>query len=149
MINISLSVILAQFMGIVGVAIGTLAANIFRTVQYAVYIDRNLVKRGPMAFLGHIIWTFANTAVIGGCSYFLAEKYAYNGWIAWILIAVIIVLIGIIISLITSFIFYRQEFYGVLNIALRITKLRMKRKKKIQKENEEDTKDDTTKEISD
>lgn len=127
-INMSLSVILVQFMGIVGVAIGTLAANIFRTIQYSTYIDKHLIKRGNKPFVGHVIWSFGNIAVICAISYTLADKFAYRSWGTWIGMAVIIVWLSIIITLISSMIFYRQEFKGVLEIGKRAFNTRIKLK---------------------
>ena len=39
-INLTTSIVLVNIIGIAGVAIGTLLANIFRSFQYAVYIDK-------------------------------------------------------------------------------------------------------------
>jgi len=50
-INIVLSVILVLRFGIVGVAIGTVAAMLFRTVQYGIYMSENLVIRPVRAIV--------------------------------------------------------------------------------------------------
>ena len=62
-INLIVSVILVQFLGIVGVAIGTLIANIFRTCQYAIYIDNHLVSRGKIEFIKRIAWSLFNMVI--------------------------------------------------------------------------------------
>jgi len=44
-INIILSVVFVFKFGLVGVAVGTLAATVFRTLQYSTYMSRNIIKR--------------------------------------------------------------------------------------------------------
>lgn len=127
-INLILSVVLVQFMGIVGVAIGTLAANLFRTVQYAVYIDNHIVKRGKMVFIARILWALGNSAAIYFASNRLVEKFAYNGWMNWVITAVIVTAFSTALSLLSSLIFYRSDLKGCTNMLKRVVKRRGRRK---------------------
>ncbi len=58
-INIAVSVLLVVKLGILGVAIGSISAMLFRTIQYGIYVSKNLVKRPP----GELIKRFTLTAV--------------------------------------------------------------------------------------
>lgn len=118
-INLVVSVILVQFFGIVGVAIGTLAANIFRTVQYAFYIDKNIIPRGKTVFLRWILWTLSNLLIICVVSFNTVEKYAYSGWSAWLITAVIVTLMSITVTLLSSLLFFRIELRAVFGLLKR------------------------------
>ena len=127
-INLISSVILVQFVGIVGVAIGTLLANIFRTVQYALYIDNKLVPRGKMVFIKKVIWAIGNMAIISGASYQLAARFAYSGWFAWVGTAIVVAVAGILVTILSSLIFYRKDMLAVIEIAKRSFNKRTKKK---------------------
>lgn len=82
LINIVVSVILVFKVGIVGVAIGTLVAMAFRTVQYAVYMSREIVPRSIVLFVYKVgviglcmaISCFVSTLIEKSCS-------SYREWI--------------------------------------------------------------------
>lgn len=129
-INLIISVILVQFVGIVGVAIGTLVANIFRTVQYAVYIDNKLIHRGKLVFFKKIFWAIGNIAVISGISYKIATGFAYAGWVHWVVSAIAVVVVGIVITILSSLVFYRKDMKATIEIAKRSFIKRTRKKKK-------------------
>jgi O-antigen/teichoic acid export membrane protein len=118
-INLSTSVVLVNIIGIAGVAIGTLLANIFRSFQYALYIDKNLIKRGKHVFLLKLSWCVMNCIIIVLSTSSFVDKHAYKGWRAWIISATAVVIFSIIITAISSFLFYRKDMIGVYHIALR------------------------------
>ena len=123
-INLISSVILVNFIGIVGTAVGTLLANVFRTVQYALYVSRRLVKRSPLVYVKLVLWIGFNIAA----SYLLfngfVSEYAAQGWGQWALSGLAIVAGSGVICLLTSLALYRESFRSVLDIALRMLKLR-------------------------
>ena len=129
-INLVASVILVQFIGIVGVAVGTLIANVFRTVQYAWYIDRNIAKRGMTIFILRILWSFSNAAV----AYFLTAPVirasAHLSWHNWILCSFFSIAVCAAVSLVSSLLFYRSDLTGIIGIAKNIIKKKLRRKKK-------------------
>jgi len=119
-INLTVSVILVQFMGIVGVAIGTLVANIFRTLQYAFYVDNKVVKRGKIVFIKRIVWASMNVVLSYITADYIATNYAYRNWGTWILFAGISVCISIAVALVSSVVFYRSDMKGCLKLLKRI-----------------------------
>lgn len=54
-INIIFSLLFVREYGLIGVAIGTLIASIYRTFMYAYYYDRNICKRTDFIFYKHLI----------------------------------------------------------------------------------------------
>ena len=125
-LNLLISVVLVQFIGIVGVAVGTLVANLFRTVQYAIYIDNNIIRRGKMIFVKRIIWSLVNVLII----YFIcrgpASYYAYLGWAHWIVTGFVVTLISVAVTVLSSLLVYRGDFIGVSQLALRVIKRKRK-----------------------
>ena len=130
-VNLVVSVILVQFIGIVGVALGTLIANIFRTVQYAVYIDNNLLHRGKMVFVKRIIWTCLNALIVVGVAYSTASGFAYSGWSSWVITAIAVTLLSMAVTLLSSLIFYRQDLRAAIRLLRRgvLTRLSWKGRK--------------------
>ncbi len=115
-INITLSVVLVNFIGMIGVAVGTLAANIFRTVQYAIYIDNHIVARGKSVFIRKILWCLMNITIISVPIYHLSFEYASKGWLYWILTAVVVVLIALAFTTVSSLIFYRKDLKNSMTV---------------------------------
>lgn len=127
--NIVLSVVLVLFIGITGVAVGTLAANIFRTVQYALYIDKNIVHRGRSVFVRSMLWGLMNLAVVCVPAYILVDSYAATGWWQWILSAAGTGVYAVLVTLVSSLVFCRKSLKGVLKIARRAVGKRLGRRK--------------------
>lgn len=122
-INIVISVTLVIKFGLVGVAIGSLCAMLFRTCQYAIYMSKNIVNRNVSYFIKHIVISL----VIMLLTYLIATIYlpAIDTWIKWILYAIITTLISIALTLITDLVFYKDDLYNFL----RKLKGNLKRKK--------------------
>ena len=105
-INLTTSIVLVNIIGIAGVAIGTLLANIFRSFQYAVYIDNNLIKRGKSVFLLKLAWSLMNCSIIVLSASTIVNKYAYKGWIEWVISAMAVTVFSIIVTVVSSLVFY-------------------------------------------
>ena len=118
-INLTTSIVLVNIIGIAGVAIGTLLANIFRSFQYAIYIDNNLIKRGKCVFLLKLAWSLMNCSIIVLSVSTIVNKYAYKGWIEWVISAMAVTVFSIIVTVVSSLVFYRKDMIGVYHIAQR------------------------------
>lgn len=121
-INLGISIILVNFVGIIGVGLGTLIANLFRTTHYAFYTNKYLVKREGNAIIKRILWIIFNaTATILICIFFIEYKAA-TGWFGWIFCGFFGVLVSGIITLLSSLIIYREDFWGIIGIGKRMIK---------------------------
>ena len=89
-LNLLISVVLVNIIGLEGVAIGTLVANLYRTVSYALYIDNNVVKRGRSLVFKKIIWTFSCMAIIVIPSFIVLRKIGIASWVQWVGISVVV-----------------------------------------------------------
>jgi len=122
-INIALSLILVRPFGLVGVAIGTLCANLFRTMQYAHYMSRNIIRRPYFAFIKRMIIYAVNAAVIILVLRMLPDK-AYHSYWEWIVRALIAFPIAAGITLLTGIVAYREDAMGLWKLGRALIKRR-------------------------
>lgn len=119
-INLSLSIILVQFVGINGVVIGTLVANIFRTVQYSIFVSNKILNRSTVLIIKHVVWMLACMGVIIPIVMCLGGFVLASGWIGWLVKAVITFIAAFTITAIFSILFYRDDSMYLINKAIRV-----------------------------
>lgn len=106
-INIVVSVITVRIWGLVGVAIGTLAAMAFQTIWMAWYNSKNILKR-PLIFFIKQIFVDAISICILWMGPFHFELSAIN-YISWGIEAVKCFLLYTLIIFFINIIFYREN----------------------------------------
>ncbi len=117
-INIIVSIIGVIQFGLIGVALGTLCAMIFRTLQYVVYLSKNIMYRDVKYFIRHALLCFAIMAVV----YFVSQLYmpaSMDGWMTWVIYATITTLIAIVLTLGTDYLFYKHDMINLFSKVLR------------------------------
>ena len=122
-INIAVSVALVFKFGIVGVAIGTLCAYIFRTIRYAIYTSRNIVRRSLRLFAKRILLSAVCLFATMGISYVIPLPKA-TSFYTWIPNAVVISIVTFIIVATVEIIFYRNDLKELLKMAKGILRKR-------------------------
>lgn len=118
LINVVTSIVLVGFFGAVGVAAGTTFAMAFRTVQYAAYSSRKILKRSCVAILKRAVTTGVNI-ILFMVPYFLFELdvtmlRCTSGFFSWILLALVAFIVIVCISILLNAIVYRSVFRSVL-----------------------------------
>ena len=117
-INIAISIVLVNIVGLNGVIIGTLVANTFRTVQYAIYISRNIFHRSLLEVGKRMIWLMMCVGMIITATLPLSEFYGtLTGWGGWIIQALITFSISAAVTVIMALIFYKSDFMGMIKVA--------------------------------
>lgn len=105
-INIVLSVICVKQFGLIGVALGTLAAMVYQTVWMAWYNSKNFIK-WPMKNFFKQIGVDAVSAVgifvVGSCF-----SLSTIGYVSWVILAIKVTACGIIVGAIVNYVFYRE-----------------------------------------
>ena len=117
-INIIVSIIGVIQFGLIGVALGTLCAMVFRTLQYVVYLSKNIMYRDVKYFIRHALLCFAIMAVV----YFVSQLYmpaSMDGWMTWVIYAAITTLIAIALTLGTDYLFYKHDMVNLISKILR------------------------------
>lgn len=110
-INIVISVITVNKYGLVGVAIGTLIAMIFKIIYLVIYLSKNIVNRSVKIFLKYIMvdtLIFSMMLVISNVMNFYPTDF-----ISWISTSIIYGFLFFLLVLIMNYIFYKDftKFY--------------------------------------
>lgn len=112
-LNITISIICVIKFGLVGVSIGTLVAAVFRTVQYAMYLSENIIKRSKRLFVKHIIVSSLTVALIVGTYNTLCHIDITN-YYEWSMVASVVCLFAIIITVFMDLLFFRKDFFSLM-----------------------------------
>lgn len=115
-INIIVSVILVFRFGLVGVAIGTFVAMMFRTVYLVYYLSKNILYRKIGCFLKHmftdIITAIALIVIVNVFSKFFA--LGELTYIAWIILACKVAVVGVAICVIINIALYGSKMMQMI-----------------------------------
>lgn len=110
-INVVLSVLLVLRFGLVGVAVGTLAAMLYRTVYLAWYLKKAILYRPLWLFLKHLL-VDALTVCIAVVPYLLLPRLftlSAVSYGAWIVLALKTAVLCILAALLPNLLFYFRE----------------------------------------
>lgn len=115
-ISVVVSVLLVFKLGLLGVAIGSLCAMLYRTIYLVWYLSRNIVNRKFSIFVKHIIVDAICVAVlvITLClapNFFALQTISYLGWVV---LAIKIGIVCVLESAIINLIFYRKSLQANL-----------------------------------
>lgn len=113
--NVIVSVVLTHFWGIVGVAIGTLAANLFRTIQFAAYMRNNILNRPLKKALFMMLWTAINVLTIYLISQFVFKVIIIDSWFTWALAGVLCCFVAFIITMLSAMLCCKRKMIMILS----------------------------------
>lgn len=115
--NIVISIIGVMQFGLIGVALGTLAAMVYQTVWMAWYNSKNFIQ-WPMKNFFKQIGVDAVSAVgifaVGSCF-----SLSVVGYASWVILAMKVTTCGIFVGAIVNYVFYREY---MLKIALKVAR---------------------------
>ncbi|MBQ3452754.1 polysaccharide biosynthesis C-terminal domain-containing protein [Candidatus Saccharibacteria bacterium] len=120
-INILVSVVLVNQLGIIGVAIGTVTAMSVRTIEFVYHANKHILHRSIWESARRIIIAAIETAIIvWACNYL---PYLENtNYINWALNAMEVVIASTAISLVASVVIFRKDFREMKTFLKNITK---------------------------
>lgn len=119
-INIIISLLLVKKIGIVGVAIGTFVAMVFRVVQYAFYLENNIMYRSIHIFLKKLLINVFLGGIVFFCFQFININIGTYG--EWILFALFSFLIILAFNILMNYIFYRKDMVGIISHFYKVKK---------------------------
>ncbi len=121
-INLCLSLILVHRFQLIGVAIGNIAAMLWRTVAYAVYTKKYIINTLPMRFFKHLLLSVLTCSLVAVAVKLINLPYANSYW-QWILQAFLMALVIAVCILIVNLIFSRKELLSTFkNLKAFVTK---------------------------
>ena len=112
-INLSISIVLVIKYGLVGVAIGTFVAMLYRTCYLAYYLSKNILNRNIKIYIKHIVVDLCTVITIYFSTYYI-EIFPTN-YILWIYKACIVSIISLIVIFIINYVFYRDYIKSFMN----------------------------------
>lgn len=107
LINVLISVICVKKFGLIGVAIGTIVAVLYRTCYCAWYCSREFISQG----LGRFLKMSVLNTILYFSTYAICKSVKLNAisYIAWIVMAIKVVLICLVVCIIGYMITFNKE----------------------------------------
>ena len=112
-INLSFSIILVFKYGLIGVAIGTLVATMFRTIQYSVYMSKVIVKRSVLMVLYRVGVSLLEFILVLAIVKMIGIKIQDN-YLSWITGSIVIGMIGIVVISLSNLVFFYSSTIGAV-----------------------------------
>lgn len=125
-LNLGISLIGVIRWGLIGVTVGTLVANLFRTAQYMLFLSKYMLQRGYRWIFKRVSWTIGTAAIVMLIFSLDITNIDSSNWISWAFSSIIHALIAIIITFLTSLIMYRKSLVDSVGLM----KAMLKRKQK-------------------
>lgn len=114
-INIFSSIVLVIKFGIVGVAIGTVLATMFRFVFYVVYLSKHILHRPVILWFKRIVINgvlFGSICIIG---YYAISKMSVTNYLEWAIAGIVVTLIAGILTFITNLVLYKNDLFAIIH----------------------------------
>ncbi len=121
-INIVLTAVLVIKIGIVGAIIGTIIANIFRTVMYGYYVSKHMIDRSFSAIICRFIWLCSVLIISVSISHLLINSMMINNWITWLFAAFVTFVVHLLVIAAGSLLFYRDDLKDCIALFARVLK---------------------------
>ena len=121
-LNVSISLILVLVLGLEGIIIGTLIANVFRTIYYGIFVSKYLLERNIFVFIKRIIWHLFNSITLIIFYNLFLKNIEIIGWTDWMLHGIIMFAVSVLFVTTTSLIFYFKDLKGIIMFFVNIIK---------------------------
>jgi len=112
-IKIIISLVLVRNYGIVGVAIGSVCSIGFRTLQYAIYVSKNIIERSLWEFAKKTLFSMVSAVLIIIIVQHIPEMKDLS-YESWVLHAFPVFGVSIVITALFSALFYRIELHELI-----------------------------------
>mgnify|MGYP004586472735 CR=1 FL=1 len=129
MVNVILSVCLIAKFGIIGTAIGTLAAMGIKALMVVYYFSKNILNRNLKVDLKFLMVILIQSLIIIFIGTFILGKSTITSYISWALVAIKLGVVALIVECFIGFIFYRKIIFEMITsfkekrkIALQLSK---------------------------
>ena len=109
--NITISVISVIRFGLVGVLFGTVAATLFRSIQYSHYLSKNLIPRSMWHFWGHVITCGVTALIVSVISAKFLIPCFHMTVESWLLTAIMVGILTVAVTVIVDLLVYRETFF--------------------------------------
>lgn len=111
-INITISILFVWKFGLVGVAIGTVTALIYRCIYLVFYLSRHILNRKWIFFVKNIVVDIITAFLSIVAARMINVKY--GNYFEWILFAAIVGIVVIVISSLVNYVCYKENMRVLL-----------------------------------
>jgi O-antigen/teichoic acid export membrane protein len=111
-LNVVISLLFVSKFGLIGVAIGTLIAMVYRTIYLAWYLSNNILSKSLKYFINHSIVDIVTVLIIVLSTRWITLTEL--SFASWVLMAIKIFAISLIESIILNFIFYGKLIFPIV-----------------------------------
>lgn len=118
--NITISIIIVNYLGLVGVAIGTLCAMLYQTVWMAIYDSKNIIKWPIKNFIKQLVVDVVTIVIMVLVT--LHIKMSAVSYLAWGKYALVISFISVAVIIVVNFVFYRSHLLRIWTSVIRLMK---------------------------
>lgn len=109
LMNVLISILFVYRFGLIGVTVGTFAANTYRTIDYIHFVNKDLMQRKSKTSILYILWGLMNSLIIILLYNFTLSSINIENWMNWVFVAALLTLASLVIVLLSSIIFYRHN----------------------------------------
>lgn len=118
-LNIIISVMLVNQLGLVGIAIGTFVSMAYRTLYLVLYLSSNIIFRPVKKFLKHIFVDFISFSLIMMVGILISNIYTITTIIDWVIVAIILGVISLILLSVINLLFYKETLISAVRSVLK------------------------------
>lgn len=122
-INLLISAVGVFFWDLSGVMIGTLFAGLYRTFRYAGYVYRDMLEKSTVVVVKRMLWLVGSGAVIIALQlYGIENVIVISNWTTWIAAGMLCGIIALVVTGISSALFYRREFFSIIGVVQKMVR---------------------------
>lgn len=118
-INLILSVFLVKSYGLIGVTIAMIVSLFYRMLYLVYYLRRQILNRTFRSFIYQMFVDIINISSIVSFGSLYTSTQNCDGYIDWIIMAIVVFCIAFIITSVVNILFFRDNCRIVLNLIIR------------------------------
>lgn len=112
-INIFLSIVLVIRYGLVGVAIGTIAATLFRFVYYAIYLSKNILHKPFAQLLKRLTINLVTCVIICFAGNSIIAKFTISSYFTWAIAGAIVAAMALCVCISMNYVWYNKDVKAI------------------------------------
>lgn len=121
-VNIGISLILVNKLGMVGVTIGTLISMFIRTIEFMRHSSKHILKRKQIYGYCHFAITVLESIIICLIVNFIIKTVEFTNYIVWVKYAFVSIIVATIVTMGINCLIYRKQVLEIIEIIKSIFK---------------------------
>ena len=118
-VNIIISLVLVNFIGLNGIIIGTVIALLYRTLRYNIYVSKQIISRNSYMLLHKLTFSISSFCICYVTSLMMPLSYI-NNYFSWLKWATIVSIIVFAVCSIFSALFFRNDYIAMLKLLKKV-----------------------------